>query len=324
MLDSLVRTLHRTRSGEVGCLVAGEWVTDGPARRPRRPWMRGVVSTARQAGRGRRRATRCAYARRGAKSGRPDVAGGPGRRARTRRRGGPGAARRAGPPAGAGARQAGQGRPGRDRPGGRHLRRLRRRGAPHRRRGAAGRRLGPRRRQHRADPPGPGRRRAGDHAVQRAGQPARAQARRRRSRPATPPSSSRRHRRRRRRPPWWRCCSSAGCRPRRSRCCTATAGSVRRCAPRRRSASSASPAARPTGRRGGPRGRRQAARPGAGRQRRHDRVRGRRHRRAPPGSAPRTGYSNSGQSCISVQRVYVQRARYDEFVDALHRARWRS
>ncbi len=30
----------------------------------------------------------------------------------------------------------------------------------------------------------------------------------------------------------------------------------------------------------------------------------------------RTGYSNSGQSCISVQRVYVQRSRYAEFVDA--------
>jgi acyl-CoA reductase-like NAD-dependent aldehyde dehydrogenase len=30
----------------------------------------------------------------------------------------------------------------------------------------------------------------------------------------------------------------------------------------------------------------------------------------------RTGYSNSGQSCISVQRVYVQRERFDEFVDA--------
>jgi acyl-CoA reductase-like NAD-dependent aldehyde dehydrogenase len=29
----------------------------------------------------------------------------------------------------------------------------------------------------------------------------------------------------------------------------------------------------------------------------------------------RTGYSNSGQSCISVQRVYVQRSRYDEFVE---------
>jgi acyl-CoA reductase-like NAD-dependent aldehyde dehydrogenase len=29
----------------------------------------------------------------------------------------------------------------------------------------------------------------------------------------------------------------------------------------------------------------------------------------------RTGYSNSGQSCISVQRVYVQRDRFDEFVD---------
>lgn len=29
----------------------------------------------------------------------------------------------------------------------------------------------------------------------------------------------------------------------------------------------------------------------------------------------RTGYSNSGQSCISVQRVYVQRARYAEFLE---------
>jgi acyl-CoA reductase-like NAD-dependent aldehyde dehydrogenase len=31
----------------------------------------------------------------------------------------------------------------------------------------------------------------------------------------------------------------------------------------------------------------------------------------------RTGYSNSGQSCISVQRVYVQRARFEEFTGAL-------
>ncbi|MCO8276150.1 aldehyde dehydrogenase family protein [Actinoplanes sp. TRM 88003] len=31
----------------------------------------------------------------------------------------------------------------------------------------------------------------------------------------------------------------------------------------------------------------------------------------------RTGYSNSGQSCISVQRVYVQRARFNEFVELL-------
>jgi acyl-CoA reductase-like NAD-dependent aldehyde dehydrogenase len=29
----------------------------------------------------------------------------------------------------------------------------------------------------------------------------------------------------------------------------------------------------------------------------------------------RTGYSNSGQSCVSVQRVYVQRARFAEFLD---------
>ncbi|NUT35408.1 MAG: aldehyde dehydrogenase family protein [Hamadaea sp.] len=33
----------------------------------------------------------------------------------------------------------------------------------------------------------------------------------------------------------------------------------------------------------------------------------------------RTGYTNSGQSCISVQRVYVQRARFDEFVEAFTR-----
>ncbi|MDQ7904813.1 aldehyde dehydrogenase family protein [Phytohabitans sp. ZYX-F-186] len=31
----------------------------------------------------------------------------------------------------------------------------------------------------------------------------------------------------------------------------------------------------------------------------------------------RTGYSNSGQSCISVQRVYVHRSRYERFVAAL-------
>jgi acyl-CoA reductase-like NAD-dependent aldehyde dehydrogenase len=34
----------------------------------------------------------------------------------------------------------------------------------------------------------------------------------------------------------------------------------------------------------------------------------------------RTGYSNSGQSCISVQRVYVQRAVYAEFLDAFDAA----
>ncbi len=34
----------------------------------------------------------------------------------------------------------------------------------------------------------------------------------------------------------------------------------------------------------------------------------------------RTGYSNSGQSCISVQRVYVQRARFAEFLDAFDAA----
>src|SRR5204863_7282318 len=34
----------------------------------------------------------------------------------------------------------------------------------------------------------------------------------------------------------------------------------------------------------------------------------------------RTGYSNSGQSCISVQRVYVQRAVYQPFLDAFDAA----
>lgn len=33
----------------------------------------------------------------------------------------------------------------------------------------------------------------------------------------------------------------------------------------------------------------------------------------------RTGYSNSGQSCISVQRVYVQRERFEDFLTALHK-----
>jgi acyl-CoA reductase-like NAD-dependent aldehyde dehydrogenase len=35
------------------------------------------------------------------------------------------------------------------------------------------------------------------------------------------------------------------------------------------------------------------------------------------GVCARTGYTNSGQSCISVQRVYVQRERFAAFVDAL-------
>ncbi|WP_406143952.1 aldehyde dehydrogenase family protein [Streptomyces sp. NBC_01012] len=33
-------------------------------------------------------------------------------------------------------------------------------------------------------------------------------------------------------------------------------------------------------------------------------------------ASARTGYSNSGQSCISVQRVYVHRSRYADFLDA--------
>ena len=33
----------------------------------------------------------------------------------------------------------------------------------------------------------------------------------------------------------------------------------------------------------------------------------------------RTGYSNSGQSCISVQRVYVHRSRFEDFLSAFHK-----
>ena len=119
----------------------------------------------------------------------------------------------------------------------------------------------------------------------------------------------------RRPPPWSRCCSRRACRRRRCSCCTAAARSAPRCAPRRRSASSASPAARPPARRWPARPApsgwcwSSAATP--------PRSSARTPTSPPPrGSAPRTGYSNSGQSCISVQRVYVHRARFDEFVDA--------
>ena len=69
-------------------------------------------------------------------------------------------------------------------------------------------------------------------------------------------------------------------------------------------------------RRRGPCRRRQAAGPRTRRQRRHHRLRGRRHRQAAARNCARTGYSNSGQSCISVQRVYVHRSRYTDFLDA--------
>ena len=81
--------------------------------------------------------------------------------------------------------------------------------------------LGPRRGKHRTDLPGTGRGRARDHAVQRSGEPAGAQAgrvvRRREhhhrqvaaagARPAPRPS--------------WSCCSTPACPPRPSSCCTA-------------------------------------------------------------------------------------------------------
>ena len=51
----------------VGCLVAGEWRTDGPRADRIGPWTRDIVSTARQAGEDDVRDA-LAYARRGAKA----------------------------------------------------------------------------------------------------------------------------------------------------------------------------------------------------------------------------------------------------------------
>jgi acyl-CoA reductase-like NAD-dependent aldehyde dehydrogenase len=66
MLDDVIRTAPSTDVVEVGCLVAGEWRDDGPRVDRTGPWARRTVSTARQAGEEDVRAA-LAYARRGAK-----------------------------------------------------------------------------------------------------------------------------------------------------------------------------------------------------------------------------------------------------------------
>ena len=227
-----------------------------------------------------------------------------------------GTARRPRHPARAGTRQAGQGRPRRDRPGGRHAGGLRGRGPPDRRRAAAGGGLGPRRREHRADLPGTRREWRWP------------------SRRSTPRRTCSRTSSARRSPPGTRTIVKA---------------------PPQAPASSAAvvellldagmPAEAVQLLHGGRRDRRPAVRGGRGRgdqlhRQRGDRRRGGARRRGasgwcsswaatrPPSSArtrtsapaaavcARTGYSNSGQSCISVQRVYVQRERFGAFLDA--------
>jgi acyl-CoA reductase-like NAD-dependent aldehyde dehydrogenase len=67
MLDKLIRTGSPTEVIDVGCLVAGDWRSDGPRQDRMGPWTRRVVSSARQADDGDVRAA-LAYARRGAKA----------------------------------------------------------------------------------------------------------------------------------------------------------------------------------------------------------------------------------------------------------------
>ncbi|MEH1127093.1 aldehyde dehydrogenase family protein [Micromonospora sp. CPCC 206061] len=67
MLDHLIRTAPPPEVVEVGCLVAGDWVSDGTRLDRVGPWVRRVVSTARQAGEADVRAA-LTYARRGAKA----------------------------------------------------------------------------------------------------------------------------------------------------------------------------------------------------------------------------------------------------------------
>ena len=116
-------------------------------------------------------------------------------------------------------------------------------------------------------------------------------------------------------PPWWSCCSTPGCPPRPCSCCTATATGARLCAANEvavisftGSAATGDAVARAAGPKrlvlelGGQRG--------------HDRLCEDADIAAAARVCARTGYSNSGQSCISVQRVYVQRDRFGEFLDA--------
>ena len=295
--------------------VAGEWVSDGPRADRVGPWTREVVSTARQAERGRR-----------PRPPSPTPGAAPRRSPGCRRRRGPtcstrgrrsadGAAGRARPPARAGARQAGQGRPGRDRPGRRHVRG---RPPPRPARSAARCCRSPAGRAASATPRSPTARRPASRW------PSRRSTRRPTcwrtssapsSRPATPRSSSRRRRRRPSRPPWSRCCSRRACRRRRSRCCTAAARSAPRCAPLPEVGVISFTGSAATG---------AAVARAAGAKRLVLELGGNAATivcedadiAAAARICARTGYSNSGQSCISVQRVYVHRSRYDEFVDA--------
>jgi acyl-CoA reductase-like NAD-dependent aldehyde dehydrogenase len=66
MLDNLIRTASSTEVVQVGCLVAGDWLSVGSGVDRTGPWARRVVSTARQAGGADVRAA-LTYARHGAK-----------------------------------------------------------------------------------------------------------------------------------------------------------------------------------------------------------------------------------------------------------------
>ena len=324
-----VADVCRTRSSERSLAPrSGAWspengVADGPHADRIGPWTRDVVSTARQAGCGRR-PRRAAPTPDGAPRRSPGMS--PAARAAVLERAADAALARRdelGPPAGARARQADQGRPRRDRPGRRHVR-----GLPPPRPGRSAARCC-------RSPAGPAA--SGNTAftyrapvgVALAITPFNAPAnllahklgrvvrgRQHHDRQATAAGAGRLGRR-------GRAAAGGGhAGRRRCRCCTAAARSAPRCAPRRRSASSASPAARPPARRWparpAPSGScwSSAATPRRSSARTPTSPR-------PPGSAPRTGYSNSGQSCISVQRVYVHRVALRRVRRRLHRARWR-
>jgi acyl-CoA reductase-like NAD-dependent aldehyde dehydrogenase len=66
MIENLIRTAPATGILDVGCLVAGQWLTDGPRVQRLGPWARRVVSAARPADEDDVRAA-LSYARRGAK-----------------------------------------------------------------------------------------------------------------------------------------------------------------------------------------------------------------------------------------------------------------
>ncbi|WP_203896430.1 aldehyde dehydrogenase family protein, partial [Actinoplanes xinjiangensis] len=67
MIDSPGHAVPDDAPATVGCLIAGEWVSDGPRADRVGPWTRAVVSTARQAG-DHDVETALGYARRGARA----------------------------------------------------------------------------------------------------------------------------------------------------------------------------------------------------------------------------------------------------------------